>query len=204
MSQVRPILAGLPLAVLLVLPSCLAPKPEPDDWLAWGYRSPEATARSFLTALGADRPDLEYRCLSENYKKKAGGNLLAYLILRDQLRADMPWMRAAVRTEVVSIDRPSDDRAHLVGRIDWLFWDKSFAVDLVAEDYYEWWLGDERIDDGFHPLTILDRGEYEARFANLVLAGAPAPEDVALGDITELRVGTEWKIDGISLLDPEP
>ena len=85
----------------------------------------------------------------------------------------------------------------MTGRVDWLFWDESFVVEMVVENYYEWWWDNDRVDDGFLPFT-LERDGDEA------VARIPLPEDVALTDITELRLGSEWKIDGISLVTPQP
>lgn len=183
--------AGLPLAC------CLAPEPEPDDWRAYGFRGPETTFRSFLTALAGDRPELEYLCLSQDLKEREGGNLLGYLEFRDELKRSMPWLKAAARAEIERVEPRGPDRARIEARVDWLFWDESFTVELVAEDFYEYWSDGERVEDGYHGFALRPEGES-------VLMAVPAPEEVDLAEITELRGGREWKIDDFELPDAEP
>jgi hypothetical protein len=182
--------------VLLVfaLSGCFAPKPKPDDWRAFGFRGPEATFHSFLTALAGDRPDLEYTCLSADLKRREGGNLLGYLEFRDELRREMPWLKAAARAGIEGVEMLAPDRARILARIDWLFWDETFTVDFVAEDFYEYWSLGQRVEDGFQAFAPRREG---AR----VVAQAPAPEEADLSEITELRLGREWKVDGIALPD---
>ena len=60
---------ALALVALPLFAGCLA-APEPEDFLAVGFRRPEQTFRTFQTALRADLPDLEYRCLSAAFKAR--------------------------------------------------------------------------------------------------------------------------------------
>jgi hypothetical protein len=189
--------AGIFLLAALPLAACLAPEPEPEDWLAYGFRGPEEAFRSFLTALAGDRPVLEYTCLSQALKERQGGNLLGYLTLRDELHRKMPWLKAAARAEIEEVERLGQDRARLVARVDWMFWDETFAVQLVAEDFYEFWAEGERVEDGFYPFALrAERGNAVAR--------VPAPEEADLDSISELRLGREWKIDSFELPDEAP
>jgi hypothetical protein len=181
----------------LVLGGCFAPEPKPDDWLAYGFRSPEATFHSYLTALAGDKPELEYRCLSQGMKEREGGTLLAYLTFRDQILGARPWLKAAARADIESVQRLGPDRARIEARVDWMFWDESFSVELVAEDFYEYWSDGERLEDGYHPFALRPAGES-------VVATVPAPVDSDLSDITELRYAREWKIDLIELPGAEP
>jgi hypothetical protein len=182
-------------AAALALAGCLAPAPEPDDWLAFGYGGPEATVRSFLTALAGDRPDLEYLCLSRGLKDREGGNLLGYLVFRDELRRSHPWLKAAARAEIESVEHPAPGRARVHARVDWLFWDESFVVDLVAAGFYEYRSGAELLEDGYFDFAPV------ARDGAVVLA-LPAPEEAELGDATAIGAGTEWKIDALTLPNP--
>ena len=183
------------LALTLGLGGCLAPQPCPEDWLDYGFRGPEQTFRAFLTALAGDRPDLEYRCLSQSFKDRHQGSLMGYLLFRDQLFDDMPWLKAAARAEVESVEDLGPRRARVHARVDWLFWDEPFHVDLVREDFYEYWSGDERIGDDFFDF----RPSAEDRSVVLRL---PPPEDYGLHELTEVRAGSEWKIDAILLIQP--
>ena len=182
--------AGI-LALLAAAPTaCFAPRPQPDDWMAYGFRSPEETFRSFLTALAGDRPELEYRCLSQALKRREGGTLLGYMRLRDELFDEMPWLKAAARAEVEQVEPLGRDRARVHARVDWLFWDEAFEVVLVSEEYFELYRGAERVEDGFHAFAPQVQGE-------VLLAAVPAPTEVGLAEITEIRHGREWKIDAI-------
>ena len=182
----------------LALAGCFAPEPEPDDWLAYGFRSPEETFRSYLTALAGDKPELEYTCLSQAMKEREGGNLLAYLTFREELFFSRPWLKAAARAEVVGEPQHlGPDRVRLDARVEWMFWDESFAVELVAEGFYEYWSGSERVEDAYHAFELRREGAA-------VVARVPAPEDVDLAEITELRLGRDWKIDRIELPGVEP
>ena len=167
----------------LVLAGCrIAPEPKPDDWLAYGFRSPEETFRSYLTALAGDKPELEYTCLSQAMKEREGGSLLAYLTLRDEILGAQPWLKAAARAKVESVERLGPDRARIEARVDWLFWDEPFSVELVSEDFYEFWSDAERVEDGYDDFELDVKG-------GRALAAVPAPEEVDPEEITELRYG---------------
>ena len=188
-----------PTALALALGGCLAPSPEPDDWLAFGFGGPEATVRSFLTALAGDRPDLEYLCLSRGLKDREGGNLLGYLVFRDELKRSRPWLKAAARAEIESVERlPADggpERARVHARVDWLFWDETFAVDVVADDFYEYRSDADLLEDGYAEFAPVARD-------GAVVLSLPELEEAELGDATGIRAGIEWKIDALTL--PEP
>jgi hypothetical protein len=176
---------------------CIAPSPEPEDWLDVGYRGPEQTVRTFLTALAGDRPDLEYLCLSQSLKEREGGNLLGYLELRDQLLHQMPWLKAAARARIERVEHIARDRARVHARVDWLLWDETFRVDLVSEEFYEYWSGSDRLEDGYLGFAPEPR-------RGTVLLELPALEDADLDDVTEVRAGLEWKIDAFTPPEPEP
>jgi hypothetical protein len=190
------VFAALLLALPLASACCAAPTAE--DWRAVSYRSPETTFRTFQTALGAGQPDLEYRSLSSDLKRREGLSELAYLEFRDALFRAQPWLARAACAEILSVSELAPDRVRLRAQARFLFSRRSFEVELVREDFYELWRGAELASDG------------SARFSELVTADpsgvvgrTPAPEAVALGEITELRIGREWKIDAfLELTEP--
>ncbi|MEM7308717.1 MAG: hypothetical protein AAF682_18690 [Planctomycetota bacterium] len=197
MSLPRHARAGILAFAAFVGGSCLAPEPTPEDWLGYGFRRPEDTFRAFLTALAGDRPELEYRCLSNALKKREGGNLLGYLVLRDQLFDDMPWLKAAARAEVEEVEYFGPDLAQVTARVDWLFWDEVFTVVLVREEYYELRADGELVGDDYYPFEPVNADGY-------TVIRVPAAEDFAPDELSEVRLGREWKIDGIPLQDQQP
>ncbi len=173
----------------------MTPTPEPDDWLAYGFRSPEATFLSFQTALAGDRADLEYLCISAAFKKREAASLFAYEIFRRELFDDMPWLRQMTRADVERVEDVRPGRKRLHARVDWLLWNEPFYVDLVHEDFFEYWSDDERIYDDFWSLNEL---EFRERGLRVQL---PWPDEVEADDVTEVRAGREWKIDGFGQLE---
>jgi hypothetical protein len=182
--------------VATALASCRA-TPTKEDWIAVGFRGPRQAFRTFQTALAADAPALEYRCLTSRFRR--GASQLAYREVREQILREQPWLRRAADAEVVSEQRPSSDRARLRARIDTPFRDVEFEVELVAQGYAEVW-GEERL--------LWDEARAAAPLAGAFGAGGarveldPAAEfDAAAA--TELRAGTEWRIDAIRPLESD-
>jgi hypothetical protein len=165
----------------------------PDDWLAFGYASPETAVRSFLTALAGDRPELEYRCLSRDLKNRHQGNLIGYLVFRDELRRAQPWLKAAARAEIESVELDGPDRALVHARVDWMIWDEAFTIEVVAYGFYEYRSGADLLEDGY-----LEEFAPSAR-GDAVLLALPPLEEAELSDVTEARAGREWKINAILL-----
>lgn len=184
----RRVLAVLLLALPLASACCAAPSAE--DWRALSYRSPEAAFRTFQTALGAGQPDLEYRSLSSGFKRREGLSELAYLEFRDALFRAQPWLARAACAEIVAVRELAPDRVRLLARARFLFSRRSFEVELVREDFYELWKGADLASDGSAPFS-----ELVTKDPSGIVGHTPAPEGVALVDITELRIGREWKID---------
>jgi len=163
--------------------------------MEFGYASPDATVRSFLTALAGDRPDLEYLCLSRDLKERTDGNLLGYLVFRDELKRQMPWLKAAARAEIVGVEPVgSGGRARVTARVDWMFWDESFVIEVVSDEFYEYWSGADLLEDGYGSFAPLERD-------GTVWFAAPALEEAELSDVTQARQGREWKIDSLLLPD---
>jgi hypothetical protein len=173
---------------------CVGP-PRDEDWLALGFRSPEQTFRTFQTGLRADLPDLEYRCLGADFKRRSGGiSLLAYAEFRRELFRENRWLEYAAWARIRSVRELAPGRVRIEAEVDTWFYDASFDVDLVREDFYELWVGDRRVDDGLARWERL----AEERDGKL-LVEVPLPAGLALPGIGELRAGREWKIDGFPL-----
>ena len=187
------------------LGGCLS-APTSDDWLAVGFRSPEQTLRAFQTGLRAKLPDLEYRSLSSELKRRFreendGATLsqLAYREFRAELFRRQPWLQLAAKAEVQERIDLGPGRVRLLCEVDTWFHDESFAIDFVREDFYELYVGDKRAADDeadWDDLVRVREGELEARL--------PLPEGLSPRTLGELRIGREWKIAGFPLQPSGP
>jgi hypothetical protein len=189
-----------------LLAGCLA-APRPEDWLAVGHRTPEATFATFQTALRADLPELEYRCLGSDFKRRLGADLgsvslLGYLEFRRELFRSQPWLKLAATARVKEVRALSERRVRLVAEVDTWFHDEIFALEFVREDFWELYSGANRRADDFAPWReLVVPGEGELR------VHVPLPAGLTAREVSELRAGQEWKIDAFlenpaNALDP--
>lgn len=189
---------GALLTALLATASCVSRSPSPEDFLAAGHRTPLQTLDVFRDALAADLPELEYRCLSSGFVRRHGVNLLGYAEARDEL----PFFRKAADAEVESQTALPDGRVEFVLCLDHAFGEEWFRVRLVREDYWELWSGDALLSDDLAPFDESVRPSRgngpPSLVAELVLDGVP------IEDVTEVRIGQDWKIDSFETIDPRP
>lgn len=189
------------LAVLLAaaLGGCRLAPPTDQAWLAVGFRTPRQTFATFQTALRADRPHLEYRCLAQELKAREGLNELAYRTFREDLFRENPWLKFAAEACVVSESRPEPGRAVLVAQVSKLFVERTFEVELVREDFYELWSEGELADDGFANFTRNASSENEGE----LLIVLPLSPGLSVAELSEARLGREWKITGFAEVPEE-
>jgi hypothetical protein len=181
------------------LTACCLSAPRTEDWLALGFRSPEQTFRTFQTGLRAGLPDLEYRCLGAEFKRRAAEelgsmSLLGYVEYRRELFRTQPWLKYAAWAEIRAVRELAPGRVEIQAEVDTWFHDERFAVELVREDFYEVWAGGQRIADDFAEWRRIAR----ERDGSLVVT-VPMPDGRGVADLEELRAGGEWKIDGFPL-----
>jgi hypothetical protein len=174
--------------------ACLS-GPSPKDLLAVGFRTPEQTFATFQTALRADLVDLEYRSLSDHFKRTNRVSGLVYREARERLLAEQPFFKLAARAKILERVDLAPDRVRLTARVDAFFVERSFAVLLVREDYYETRDAEGLLEDDFVPWTSI-----AAQQGDLLRIGVPMPEGTTVDEIVELRAGREWKIDGFEAL----
>lgn len=188
------------LSAWALIAGCLS-RPRAEDWLAVGFRSPEQTFRTFQTGLRAGLPDLEYRCLGADFKRRAAEeygafSLLAYVEFRRELFGSQPWLKLAAKAKIKDVRRLSPERVQVVAEVDTWFHDETFAIDLVREDFYELYAGGKRVAD-----DQADWGRLARERDGALVVTVPLPAGMATKDVGELRAGHEWKIDGFPL-DP--
>lgn len=175
-----------------LLAGCLS-APTPEAWLAVGYRTPEQTFRTFQTGLRAELPDLEYRCLGGELKRRTGGTLLGWLEVRRELFRSQPWLKLAALAEIRDVREVAPGRVRILAEVDTWLHDEAFEVEFVREDYYELWVDGRRVSDDLEPWRRLAREKDGA-----LVVSVPLPEGLGAAEIGELRAGHEWKIDGFA------
>ncbi len=181
------------------LAGCLA-EPAPRDWLAVGFRTPEQTFRTFQTALRADQPDLEYRCLSSDFKERQQGLTETwYRHYREELFREQPWLKLAAKAKILRTLRLAPDRMRIEAEVDTWFHDERFAIDFVRQDYYELWIDGKCVQDDALPWASFAR-ESEDELIVRVPLDAPLERHAS----RELCAGHEWKIDDFPLTDVAP
>ena len=173
---------------------CACPSlPKAEDWLDVGFRSPRQTFHTFRTALAdGQQAGLEYRCFSGAFKAREGLSALTYHEFREQLLEDQPLLRTffsrAAVTQVTVKGKKAVLEAKVAGR--------ALLLELVREDYWEMWDGEELLDDALVP----DLGQ--------LLSQEPGKPDLEIRlpaahiTPTEVRLGGEWKINRIDLPNP--
>lgn len=182
----------------LLVSACLCP-PSDQALLSVGHHSPLQAFETFQTALRADLPDLEWRTLSSDFKRREGLSQLGYREFRETLFAEKPWLKLAARAKVLETLPIAPDRVRLVARVDTPLADRTFAVDLLREGFWE--VADE---EGVLAGELAEWDELAAVRRDRLLLALPMPAGVELTDVALLRAGREWKIDGFELLQDPP
>jgi len=101
---------------------------------------------------------------------------------------------------VLEVRRLAPDRAELVAEVRSVFKTVSFRVVLTREDFYELWREDVRAQDDLCDFDSLVDPSEDGRW---LLGGAPLGEGLAADEVSELRIGREWKIDAFELIDAD-
>ncbi|HED65032.1 MAG TPA: hypothetical protein ENJ09_05690 [Planctomycetes bacterium] len=164
--------------------------PTPAEVLATGFHSPEQALETFQTALRADLVDLEYRCLSTEFKESHGGfSWLAYDEARRRVLEEEPFFKLVARATVEKRTQLAPNRVRLECRVRFLFQTKSFTIDFVREDAY-------LVRDAEGPLEgdLLSFEDAVREEDGRLVVRVPFPEGVELEELTGLEIAREWKI----------
>lgn len=208
MSAPRPLHWTIP-TLALGLASCLSARPGPSDWQEIGFRTPEQTFHTYVTAFATDQLDLEYRCLSSGFKERNQIGGYTYRVVRDRLEDEIPGFGFLARAEVRGRNAVDDAHVALVARVGVAWIERWFLVELVREDYFALFRDGELYFDGFAPfdaehLSIDTRWDPDRLWAAIDLddpLGELDLEDPT--QLSEVTVGREWKIDNLEPLTPE-
>jgi len=165
-----------------------------------GFRTPEQAFRTFQTAIRADDPGAELRCLSAGFIAE---NKLSELIFREfweRYTSENPFLRKGITDAV--IEAPAEIRRGSA-RLRAVSHGRRIEIAFVREDFCEAWEGGVRRVDEAAPFP--DRSGVHAGpdGTRWMFGQMPVAEGVATDRITELRVGREWKIDGFEMLEEE-
>ena len=173
------------------LQACCVTPPSAEELMDLGFRSPEQAFNTLRAGIRGDLPRLEYRSLSGGFRSRNGLSQLSYREFREQWFRENPWLKAAVSGAEVLERRDHPSGRSSVLRVGVL--GQEALVFLVAEDFAQLWDRDELRED----VLVDDMGallkQRDGRWVASVPGGGTAP--------TELRLGREWKIDGIERVD---
>lgn len=202
MRRGRLLLLGLALAPL----GCKTPPPRAGELLeVLGderrpfHATPEQTFEAFRLAFRGRLYDLEYNCLSSGFKERQGLGQVTYREARDRALGTFLVAWALWKAEVSEVEYLDDGRA----RLEASYSGRTVRVDLVREEFWETWGGNDRLGDAHRPWGdgVLPTAEDEDPG---LWAFVPLEERAQASQVTEIRVGREWKIDHFELLDQEP
>jgi hypothetical protein len=160
-----------------------------------GWRTPESAFETFRVAFGADLPEMEYRSLSDGFRRVHQISLQGWLIARQKLIDTQPLLGLLTKARVVRSQEVGARRHRLVVQTA----GRRFVVDLVREDEFQIYAGGVFIADG-----SLDFGSAvhvsDAPAGKRVSAEVFVPDadlvGVDLSILSVLRVEQVWKIDG--------
>lgn len=184
------------LALVMLGASCVS-APDPIDWQAASnapFRSPEGTFHAFKTAAAGDAPDLGYRCLSSGFRQRNGISQLVFRELMDRF----PWYGYLSRAEVIERREVGENRVEFVCDIEVLFKTTRVRFGFIREDFFEVYSGREEVDGDLQPFEELARSVQSGGIPGFEI-WIEVPPGLVAGEITEIRVGREWKIDAMEL-----
>lgn len=186
---------GLALFSVAVLGTagCVSP-PSAREVLDVGYRSPEQCWQSFQTAVRADEPGLEYRCLSQRLIAERGLSQLVWREARAELYAPLGTRFAIAKARPLGPASVQGDRAEMV--VEAL--GRRVRLRFLREDFRSLWEGDQLVLDENASLAGSSGVQTAADGQRWFYAQIPLPGNSEPGRISEMHLGREWKLDGIS------
>jgi len=188
---------ALPLALAVALPGCCLTPPEPAELLELGFRSPEQAFRTFQVSVRADSARYEYRCFSSGFRARVGLSQLAYREVRE--KEFSPLLRKGVADAEIREREEYGPRAVRFTCSSHGYW---FEVLLVREDYYQVWDGNELVHgEEIERLADVLGEEAREEGGRDLFAIASIPPGTDRATISELRVGSEWKIEDVRELE---
>jgi hypothetical protein len=172
--------------------------PEAEELLAAGFRTPEQTFRTFQLGWRGDLPDLEHRCLSRGWRERDRISRLNYREFRAALVDQEPFLRLGIAdAEPTGAPEIHGDRALLRAESH----GRTIEVRLVLDDFVEVWSGGERLVDEYAPFEDHTQVQAVEGGVERLWGHVQLPAGAAERRPTELRLGREWKIDGLEIVE---
>lgn len=165
---------------------------EAERLVATGFRSPRQTVESFQVFLAADLPEREYRCFSQDFRRRNGLSAFGYGEARDELFRRYPWLKWIADAEVAGEGSDGEGRHWM----DLETAGRTVRVKLVREDFFEIQDGQGLVTDGDADFDELAQLGSDGRLLRLRLPLDPALD--GLGGVSEVLVARHWKIDDLS------
>ena len=156
-----------------------------------GFRSPEQSFKTLRAAIRGDLPRLEYRALSAGFRSRNGLSQRSYREFREEWFGKNPWLKPALSGAEVLEQTDHPDGRSAILRVGVL--GEEALVYLVAEDFAQLWDRAELRED----VAVEDMGALLSNRGGAWIASVPGAGELP----TELRVGREWKIDGIERVE---
>jgi hypothetical protein len=172
---------------------CVSP-PSVRDVLDVGFRSPEQCWQSFQTAVRADEPALEYRCLSQRLIAERGLSQLVWREARAELYAPLGTRWAIAQARPLGPASVQGDRATLV--VEAL--GRKVRLCFLREDFRSLLAGEQLLLDENADFASSSGVQTAADGQRWFYAQIPLPLDGEPDRISEMHLGREWKLDGIS------
>lgn len=168
--------------------------PTPSELLNVGWRSPEQCFAAFQIAVRADEPQLEYRCFSQHFRAENHVSQWAWREFREELWSQFGSRWAVAKAEPRGPARVHGDRAEMLVRA----LGKNVRLHFVREEFGQIWGGETLLAD-----AALDFHAHSGAQEGLFYGQVPLPPDCDPNQVTELRLGLEWKLDLIRF-EPDP
>jgi len=187
--------------LVLALPAlgCIS-APTPAQWLAAGdapFRTTEGTFEAFKTATAGDNADLGYRCLSAEFRRTYGITQITYRVLRDRF----PYLKYLSKAEVLESTEISPTEIEYLCKIEVLFKTARVRIGFTREDFFDVYRGNEPLGGDVQPFEESARQVDAQDGQPGIGTWVPLPAGLPFDQVTEVRVGREWKINSIELED---
>ncbi len=201
----------LPLLLLLVTPGCcslsmglsaLFCPPRPDPWVSISFATPEETIDTFLGAIARDDIEVIYLCLSEDFKAEKDISNVDAAIAWKMLKEEVPGIHLADQAKRKSLQIQGGTRA--VAALELA--SNKMILRLSRQDF--WSLRTQFDGDPEeHGEFIPQLGSHIAAFpmddksSIRVLIPGIDIRNLQTSEIVELRLGREWKVQDLQILD---
>ncbi len=114
-----------------------------------------------------------------------------------------PWLRYLSKAEVVEQTEIDPNRIEFLCHIEVLFKTTRIRIGFIREDFYDLYRGAELIGGDLQPFDRVTRPADSQNGRTGLAAWVPLPTGTSPDQITEVRIGREWKVDSLELIDAD-